>query len=74
MLAVDTLPLPGYYVEKLIYGSFILLWLAIKVDRQLLPWAMCSLGIFLLALILIALNELILQKVRRTIKILSKSY
>lgn len=52
-----------YYLEKLVYGSCILVWLSIKVETGLLPWAACSLEVLLIALLMVLFNEMILDKV-----------
>lgn len=52
----------SYLNEKFVYSSFILLWLSMKVDSKLLPWATVSLTVMVIVLIFVTVSELIKQK------------
>lgn len=51
------------FFEKLTYSCFILFWLAIKVDKALLPYAYMSVYVLVFTLMIAILNEVIKQKV-----------
>lgn len=52
----------AYLNEKFVYSSFILFWLSIKVDSQLLPWATVSMAAMVSVLIFVTFNEVIKER------------
>lgn len=56
-------PIVTYICEKTLYGSLMLIWLTIKVDKRLLPWAIVASGVAVVMIIFVTLNEMILTKV-----------
>lgn len=52
-----------YAIEKLNYASFIVLWLALKTDRRLLPWALLGCTMTVLMIGVVFLNEIVLDQV-----------
>lgn len=59
-----------YYLEKLSYGSFILFWVAIKVDRGLLPYATFALEVLIFVLLFSVINEVIKEKIGDLLEVL----
>lgn len=56
---------PAFYVfEKVTYAFFIVLWLALKTDRRLLPWALTGCSVIFVLVFIVILNEIVLDQVR----------
>lgn len=51
------------YVEKLFYASFVILWLAVKVEPQLLPLWLVSNSVIGLLFLAVVINEVTIYKV-----------
>lgn len=56
-------PIVTYICEKTLYGSLMLVWLTVKVDKRLLPWATVTSAVAVAMIIYVTLNEMILSKV-----------
>lgn len=62
-------PLLIYILEKALYGSLMLVWLTLKIDKRLLPWATVSLVLAIGMTIAVTLNEMILTKVTNQVSV-----